>query len=382
MKKIYLDLSFGISGDMFLAALACAGVDFGALDQEFAQAGIPVRLDIACKKRNGVQGRSATVHCDHAQPVRTLEQIVPLVERMNLSPRVRQNTILALERLAGVEAQVHGISRDEVHFHELGAVDTLVDIVGAFWGLEYLDAREVISSPMPWFAGHADIEHGTVPLPAPATAVLMQGKMIRPSDFDWEVITPTGALIVDQLVSGFGKGFQGKLIRCGTGFGATDKGFNGLRIFLWEDYPGDMYLQDQVWQLESNIDHLTGEELGAFFQRIMEAGALDVIFLPGIMKKNRPGGQIQVLCTDEQLNTVRHEFFRHTMTLGIRINRVSRNTLPRKEVLISRQGEEIRGKEAVFQGKTLFRPEMDDLIDFGTKISMSPVQIRLSGHKK
>ena len=371
-----MDISRGISGDMFISALADAGVDFGGLEQKFRQAGIGVRLEMLPEKRKGICGRLARITWENAQPLRTLEHILGLIHKMDISESVRQKSIRAFHRLAEVEAQVHGIGKEQVHFHEVGALDTLVDIIGAFWGLEAIGAIEVTSSPMPWFSGEARICHGLVSLPAPATSILMQGKKIRPSDFDWEIITPTGALIVDQLVSCFESGFQGKLIASGLGFGSKDAEFNALRVFLWEGEQ-DQFIRDRVWLLESNIDHLTGEELGHFFQKIMEAGALDVIFLQGIMKKNRPGGQLQVMCDDENLVRVREQFFRHTLTLGLRISRISRNILPRKDSSVRMEGEEISAREAIFSGKPYIRPEMESLANLSREKGLSLVQMRL-----
>lgn len=376
MKKLYLDLSRGISGDMFISALADTGIDFGGLEQVIKQAGIQVRIDIKAEKRSGISGKLAHISWEEGQPLRKLEQIVPFIQRMDVSEEIKTKSIQAFLRLAEVEAEVHGVGKESIHFHETGAVDTLVDIVGVFWALQTLGISGVTACPLPWFGGEVRISHGLVSLPAPATAALMRGKSICPSNFDWEVVTPTGALLVDQLVADFQNGFQGKCLTEGLGFGSVNKGFNGLRIFVWEEGRDD-FLQDQVWLLESNIDHLTGEELGCFFEKIMQAGALDVIFLQGIMKKNRPGGQLQVLCANENLARVREEFFRLTLTLGIRISRVSRNILSRKDRNISLQGETVQAKETFFSGGSYLRPEMESLSRLAEKKGMSPAGMRL-----
>lgn len=377
MKKLFMDLSRGISGDMFIAALAHAGVEFKGLENIFQQAGIMVSIDVTLEKRNSISGRMARISWENHQPLRTLKEILPLIDKMDVSSGVKQRSVQAFKRLARAEADVHGTSVDLVHFHEIGALDTLVDIVGAFWGLEKLGICDVTSSPMPWFSGEVKTAHGLMPLPTPAAAILMQGKEVRPGGFDWEIITPTGALIVDQLVSRFEDGFRGRMEVCGTGFGSVDKGFNALRIFIYATRPADHFLEDRVWLLESNIDHLTGEELGYFFQKIMEAGALDVIFLQGIMKKNRPGGQLQVLCDDENLDVVREEFFRHTLTLGLRISRVSRNILSRKDSHVDLEGTRIKAREADFDGKKYSRPEMEDLAALAQDRGLSLVEMRL-----
>ena len=371
-----MDLTCGISGDMFISALADAGVDFGRLEYLFQQAGIAASIEIAPEKRGGITGKLARISWEKSQPLRTLENILPVIEGLDVSGDVKQCSVRAFRRLAEVEGKVHGTDEAKVHFHEMGAVDTLVDIVGAFWGLEVLEINEVTCTPIPWFSGEVKIDHGTIPLPAPATAMLMKGKPICHSEYKWEVVTPTGALIVDQAVSRFDSGFQGNLVALGLGFGTLDRGFNGLRIFLWEDEPEGEYLHDKVWLLESNIDHLTGEELGLFFQSIIKAGALDVIYLQGIMKKNRPGGQIQVMCNDENLVKVRHEFFKQTLTLGMRISRVSRDILPRKDSSLFLEGEKVRAKKLCFCNKTYVRPEIDSLSRLSRKRGCSVVETR------
>lgn len=359
MKKLYMDISRGISGDMFISALADLGVDFGLLEKIFNAAGLDISIEAFSEKRNGIMGMQTRISWSKDQPMRTLKQIIPVIEGLGVSDSVKEKSVDAFKRLAQIEAQVHDADMTQVHFHEVGALDTLADVVGAFWGLDTLGINKVQSCSMPWFQGEVDISHGLVSLPAPATILLMQGKSIVPSDYDWEIITPTGALLVDQLDVQFSNGFEGKLISSGLGYGSRQRGFNGLRLFLIEEDQGNEFLNDQVWLLESNIDHLTGEELGVFFEKIMAAGALDVIFLQGIMKKNRPGGQLQVMCASQDLDTVRNAFFRHSLTLGIRESRVSRSILPRKNGLLEIDGEKIAAKETFYSGRVYKRPEME-----------------------
>ncbi|MFW5731411.1 MAG: LarC family nickel insertion protein, partial [Desulfonatronovibrionaceae bacterium] len=378
-KEVFLDLSRGISGDMFIAAMAHAGVDFRELEQIFHAGGIPVCLEIEDTVCNGIAGKSARISWSREQPLRRMEQITALLDRIELSAHVRQRSLQALNRLAQVEALVHGIDPADVHFHEVGALDTVVDVVGAFWALEQIGAARVSASAMPWFQGEVNISHGAVPLPAPATASLMLGKQVRPSAYDWEVTTPTGALLVDQLVDSFQSGPEGVPEVCGTGFGQMKKGFNGLRVFIFR--PGSVFSEDaqgndQVYVLESNIDHLTGEEMGVFFQEIMAAGALDVIYLPGIMKKNRPGGLFQVICRVQDLEKIKNSFFKNTLTLGIRVFLVSRSILPRKPGWIKHDQSRIKAKETRFEGQDYIRPEMDDLKEKAADAMSSPIQLR------
>ncbi|WP_028574469.1 nickel pincer cofactor biosynthesis protein LarC [Desulfonatronovibrio hydrogenovorans] len=382
MKKLFLDLSWGISGDMFISALADLGADFSGLERAFQAIGLDIRITTTPIKRNGILGQLTTVTWTGNQPARTLNEILPIIRKLKLPPQVTARSASAFERLARVEAMVHGQKKEDVHFHELGALDTLADIVGVFYGLDLLDIQDVSASPMPWFTGKIKIAHGEISLPAPATAILMQNKMITPSDHTREIITPTGALLVDQLVSNFESGFKGRYLKSGLGYGKDDFIFNGLRTFLWEDGSESEFQEDQIWVLESNIDHLTGEELGCFFDRIMEAGALDVIFLPGIMKKNRPGGQMQVLCSLDDLEKIRSEFFRSTLTLGIRIFRTSRSILPRCQSTVPIREGDVRIKETAFEGRSYKRTEMDSMRKTADRQGLSVVQLRLGSPEK
>ena len=379
MSLLYLDLEYGISGDMFVSALSDLGVDFTPLEEAFNSLELGVKMKFAGDSRNGITGKRADFSWESDQPLRLMRDIHDLLERLPVSESVKSGSRHAFERLARVEAFVHGMDVDKVHFHEVGALDTLMDIVGAFWGLESLGVSRVWASSVPWFSGKVQTAHGELPLPAPATAVLLENKKIKPSGYDWEIITPTGALILDQLVQEYITGFPGILKKSGTGFGEKQAGFNGLRIFLaeMEENP-DKYGQDKVWVLTTNIDHLTGEELGVLLENIMQAGALDVIHLPGTMKKNRPGSQVQVMCRPHELKSIQEAFFRHSLTLGLRVQLQERILLPRRSTQVKIKNQSIQAKEMFFGGRTYVRPEMNDLSGLADKCKESVVQIRLS----
>ncbi len=379
MRRLYLDLEYGISGDMFVAALADLGVDFAFLQQVLDRLGLEINMNFSSESRNGIMGKKAEFSWGKEQPMRNLNSILSLINKMDISSEVKQRSCQAFKRLAQVEAEVHGIDVKEVHFHEIGALDTLMDVVGVFWGLEQLNVNDATASPVPWFRGKIKADHGELPLPVPATAVLLRGKTVRPADYEWEVITPTGALLLDQLVADFRTGFKGMLLGSGTGFGQREKGFNGLRLFLFEEESGDKkYLHDHVLVLTTNIDHLTGEELGVFMSRIMKSRALDVLYIPGFMKKNRPGCQIQVICAEEDLDTVLDSMFKQTLTLGIRIEKVQRVLLPRKTGKMKLEEEDIKAKKIFLDNQEYIRPEMDALLDLAAKKKKSVAGIRLS----
>ncbi|MFP4167914.1 MAG: nickel pincer cofactor biosynthesis protein LarC [Desulfonatronovibrionaceae bacterium] len=368
--SLYMDCTNGISGDMFLAAAAGLGVDLQALQEVFVSAGLDVRLKLTQEKRSGIGGNRVQVLTGEAQPLRHLPEIEGLVADLDYTSGVKQKTIEAFRRLARAEAEVHGVPESKVHFHETGAVDTIVDVFGAFWAVRELGAKEVLCSALPWFSGRVECEHGVLPLPAPATVELMRDKPVMPSWINFEAVTPTGALLVDRLVDGFSSP-QGRLRASGTGFGATSKGFNGLRLFV---FTPDERGSDWVWVLESNVDHLSGEEIGVFIQEMQACGALDVVYLPGTMKKNRPGGVLKVLSAPRDLDRVRQAFFQHSLTLGIREDLVRRSTLERRPQTRHTFWGRLPGKAFFLYGKKFWRPEMDEVIKKAKEAGITAAQ--------
>lgn len=238
MPNLFMDCRFGIAGDMFLAALAGLGLDLAPLEQALGQAGIKVRLGAPEVRVNGLAGRRLNIEIDKAsdQPLRHLPEILKIIEAMPLSKAVKQAGAKAFTRLGQTEASVHGVDLSDIHFHEVGAVDTVVDVMGALWGVETLGFEHVICSPLPWFTGSVACAHGTLSLPAPATLELMKEKPVFPTDFTLEIVTPTGALIADQVAHAYGPGFEGVVRDTATAFGSHDLGDNtgGLRLVSYE----------------------------------------------------------------------------------------------------------------------------------------------------
>ncbi len=248
MKAVHLDCGFGLGGDMFLAALAALearltqgdgphGVGFvGYLESALRGAGLEVSVSCPETRKNGLAGRRLALEHEAEQPLRHLPDILAIVRRMDVGDALQKRMARAFTRLAEVEAQVHGMAMDDVHFHEVGAVDTVVDVAGAFMGLHVLGVERVTAGPLPWFTGFVDCAHGRLPLPAPATLELLRGKPVYPTQFCREIITPTGALILDQAVDAFGPGPEGVVLGSGTGWGDLDlgPGCAGLRAILYE----------------------------------------------------------------------------------------------------------------------------------------------------
>lgn len=374
MPELHLDCPAGIAGDMFLAALADLGLDFEPLQEAFVQAGIAVDIVARDARDTGLAGKRMDISFPGAQPLRHLADLAAVVEALPLSEQVRDRALGAFKRLAEVEARVHGCGVDEIHFHEVGAVDTLVDVVGACWALERLEIKRVTCSHLPWFSGTVRCAHGLMPLPAPATLELLLGKPVYPTHHCGEIITPTGALLVDRLVDEFVLGPAGRIVRRGLGLGHLELCVpNALRLFLLEGAgPG----LERIMVLETNVDHLTGEEIGGAFGVLLEAGALDVLFLPGVMKKNRPGGLLQVQCRPEDLDRMRDQVFAQTMTLGLRITEATRAVLPRGAAIRPSPWGDLAAKEMVVEGERYARPEFEALQDLARRTGRSVAQLR------
>ncbi len=357
MSFLYIDCRHGISGDMFLAGLAGLGADLAPFAAMLKEAGVVNDLRAEITQRDGFAGQRLIIEETSAQqPLRHLEDILGIARALPLPDKVWFLARRAFVRLAEAEAAVHGMSREEVHFHEVGAVDTLVDVLGAAFCLEQLGVDKVFASPLPWFSGRVNIAHGEVALPAPATLELMQGKPVFSTSYDWEIITPTGALLLDCLEATFTDGPQGLLRRKALSFGANPAG-KGLRLFLLDG--GGCERLDQVWVLESHIDHLSGEELGAAVDALFAAGAVDVIQMPAYMKKNRPGTALRALCLPADLERVRAAFFTHTHTLGIRQRLEDRVCLPRRPASLETPDGLLPAKAYDLAGQTFTRAEHD-----------------------
>jgi len=376
-QHLHIDCVHGISGDMFLAAMADLGLDLRQLESMFNRAGLDLQLRLQPDKRCGIVGQRFQVDCESKQPVRNLENILHILDKVDCARKIREKAAAAFKRLAAVEAEVHGTSLLDVHFHETGAVDTVVDILGAFWAVQELEVKHISASSLPWCTGRVQCAHGLLPLPAPATAILMQGKPIAPLEFDFEAVTPTGALIVDQLVNDF-QTPEGCLQGSGLGFGKMDNGFNGLRAFIFAGLESD---RDWIWVLESNIDHLSGEEIGVFIEELQQAGALDAVYYPGVMKKNRPGGMLQVIAPCGHVRAVRAAYFRNSLTLGIREQLVRRSILRREPEVRRTVWGEVQGKAFYVQGRKLWRPEMDDVLRKAKRANVSVAEF-LNGMKE
>lgn len=362
MKIAYFDCPSGISGDMTLGALVDAGVDLAAIQAGIDSLGLPsCRLVAAEVKRHGFRATKVTVEHEPEHAHRHLHHITEKIDASSvLTPPQKDLAKRIFTRLGEAEAKVHGTTLRKVHFHEVGAVDSIADIVGAAIGISLLGVDRIVCSPIPTGFGFIEIEHGRVSIPAPATAELLKGIPLAPSVVESELTTPTGAAIVATVADEFGP--LPPMTMQTIGLGAGDKDFkeqgNLLRLVLGE--ANTNLVADQIWVLETNVDDISGEIIGHATTKLFEAGALDVYTTSIQMKKNRPGVLMTVLCQPDLLAKMEKILFRETGTLGVRRWPASRHKLQRQPHAVETQWGPIEGKLAVLgDGSLSFSPEFE-----------------------
>ena len=317
--------------DMMIGALIDAGFPIEELKR--ALQSLPLEgysLDATREERNHLFGTRFKVNVSrNPHPHRGFSDIKALIRAGNLSPSVRDKSIAIFESIALEEGKIHGCPAEEVHFHEVGAVDSIVDIVGSVLGMEYLGIVTACASSLPLGSGFVDTSHGRIPLPAPATVALLKGIPVHESGLKEELVTPTGAALVKGLARSFGSLPAMVIEKVGYGVGTRNLADrpNLLRILIGQEQgPAN---EETVLVLESNLDDTNPEWLGFLMERLFEAGALDVVFSPGYMKKNRPANLLSVICRDDKLETLLDIIFRESTTMGIRFREEKRRVLPR-----------------------------------------------------
>ncbi len=368
MRIAYLDCASGISGDMTLGALVDAGVDLTAVQSGIDSLGLPsCRLAVAEVKKRGFRALQLTVEHEPEHKHRHLHHITAMIEESTLSPRQRELATRIFRRLAEAEAKVHGSTIEKVHFHEVGAVDSIADIVGSAIGWDLLGVERIVCSPVPTGTGFIEIAHGRCSIPAPATAELLRGVPVADFAAEGELTTPTGAAIVAALVDQFGPLPAMTIERIGYGAGQKDFAHpNILRLIIGEGASaagrsgGESPTADAVVLLETNLDDVTGESLGFAIEQLWAAGALDVSTAPLAMKKNRPGVLLAVQSRPANADELAEIVFRETTALGLRRSTVTRQTLPRRSVAVATPYGEIAGVVAMLPtGAERFSPEYE-----------------------
>ncbi|MBI5968444.1 MAG: nickel pincer cofactor biosynthesis protein LarC [Deltaproteobacteria bacterium] len=359
MRILYFDCFSGVSGDMTLAALLDLGLPQEKLRQELAKLSLQnYSLEIFPGSRGGIAALGLKVKVGpQKEPPRYFSDIREMIEASSLEQGVKDMSLAIFQRLAEAEAKIHRQKVEEVRFHEVGAVDSIVDIVGTAIGIEYFKPLRILSSELPMGRGFVQCTHGRLPLPAPATLEILKGYPVRDVNVEGELVTPTGAAIVTTLTSGVNPFPAMKIGQVGYGMGKDEFADrpNLLRLVLGEPVGADH--ADQVAVLEANIDDMNPEFYDYLMDRLFGLGALDVSLSPLLMKKNRPGTLLRVIAEEHQADALSELILRESTTLGVRRYIVGRKKLAREIQEVETKYGRVRVK---ISGELRFQPEYDD----------------------
>ncbi len=383
MKIAYFDCFSGISGDMTLGALVDLGLDQDYIESELLKLKLNgYKLSFKNVKKHGISGTKAQVellhheHQDRQHHGRHLSDIKKLIEESKLDDNIKQKAISIFINLGEAEAKVHNVNIEEVHFHEVGAIDSIVDIVGSVIGITALNIEKIYSSPLPLGGGFAKSSHGVIPIPAPATVELLKGIPIRETSIQSELVTPTGAAIIVTLASGFGSIPEMTVENVGYGSGSKDfnEQPNMLRIITGKSK--EDLDNDSITVIETNIDDMSPQLYDLLMDKLFELGALDVFLTPIIMKKNRPAIKLTVILDQSDVQKACLCILKETTTMGLRIYETKRKKL-------SREIKELKTKYGVVRvklgkiGDEVIKviPEYDDCKKLATEHNVSIMHI-------
>jgi uncharacterized protein (TIGR00299 family) protein len=370
-RTLYLDCFAGASGDMLVGAMLDSGLDFELLRSALLKLGVEgYELSLGRVDRSGISAAKFDVHLtgephlhghhhnhDHSHGEhshghgrqshhRSLSEIKGIISSSNLSELVKQRAQAIFQRIGEAEAKIHDVPIETVHFHEVGAIDSIVDIVGACVAFDALKIERIISSPLHVGSGTFQCAHGTYPVPGPATAELLKGIPIYSKDVEGELVTPTGAAIISTLAEGYGSMPMMKIENIGYGAGTRDypKFPNALRAIIGELEEDADRTPGAVTIIEANIDDLNAQVFGYLMEKALAAGALDIFYTPVQMKKNRPGVLLTLLCNPPDRERMCDLIFRETTTLGVRYRNEQREILTREFVTVETEYGPIRVK--------------------------------------
>jgi uncharacterized protein (TIGR00299 family) protein len=365
MKTLYFDCFAGASGDMILGALLGAGLEERHLLEQLSLLGLEgYEVEAGTVDRSGISATRATVRVPHEHAHRHLGDILKIIYDSGLSERVKTGAARIFSRLAEAEARVHNLPVERIHFHEVGAMDAIIDVVGACVGFEALGIERFASSALHVGSGMVEMAHGRFPVPPPAVAELLKDAPIYSSDIMGELVTPTGAAIISTVASGYGPLPKMKVERVSYGAGSRDypRFPNALRIIIGDSEaeeaasdanPAYQPAEERLVMLETNIDDMAAQRFGYLMERAFELGALDCFFTPVQMKKNRPGVLVSILCELEARDKLSEMLFTETTTLGVREVEVKRRALEREVVKVETRYGTIDVKVAHLNGQVI-----------------------------
>jgi uncharacterized protein (TIGR00299 family) protein len=361
---------------MTLGAFVDLGVDPGELRAGLENLGVEGwKLDFVREKQNGIMGTRALVDLDHVDSRHhhhegpgghahnSWKEIRSLIEKSGIREGAKKRALDIFRRLAEAESRVHGVPAEDIAFHEVGALDSIIDIIGAAVCLDMLNPDRISCGEIELGGGTVKCAHGILPVPVPAVLILLEGKPVRTGGFDKEMTTPTGAAILASCVDEFITGpVSFREIKTGTGVGTRKLEKPNILRVSWRESAGagkpEPWIREELLLMEANIDDMTGEALGFLMERFFEAGALDVTMSPCVMKKSRPGTLVSVLCRSGNADPLREAFFRHSATIGFREKPVDRLSLKREERTLTGDFGKAREK-AAFLGAEKIRSKVE-----------------------
>lgn len=370
MKIAYFQCSSGISGDMCLGALIHAGINFNELKDQLSL--LPLKnydITYTTVVKNGISAGKFDVIYTEDHPHRHLQDIKEIINNSGLNPEIKKKSIDIFTRLAAAEAIIHGTTLENIHFHEVGAVDAIIDIVGTVICLSLLNVDKIIASPLPVGHGFIKCAHGVIPLPAPATRELLKGIPQYGVDIEGELVTPTGAAIISTMADSFG---QLPLMSAESyGFGAGTKEYsipNILNVTLgrsFDEFNEHIHInkdtnEKKITVLETSLDDMNPEFFSYLWEIVFESGALDMYITPIYMKKGRSGSLITIICHEEKKNNLIDILMKETSSLGVRIRQEERCIAARKFLKVQTQFGDINIKIGEFSGSINFAPEYED----------------------
>ena len=360
MRVAHFDCFSGISGDMVLGALLDAGADPAPIRAALDSLGLPITLEAEKVKRCGFAATKATVHAADQEDYRFLPDVEAILARGALTTRQRELASAIFRKVAVAESVAHGMPLERVHFHEVGALDSIADIVGAAVGLDLLGVERFTSSPVPTGTGTVKCAHGIMPVPTPGTAELLKGVPLAPSTVKGELTTPTGAAILTAVVTEFTAAPAMTIERIGHGAGTKDFLEQPNILRLWVGTAAAKDEADTVTVLETNLDDCPAEVVGYCFERLLAAGALDVFAVPIQMKKNRPGVLLSVIAEPGHVGELEAILFRETGTFGVRHTTAQRSKLAREAVTVETPWGSVKAKRGRRDGFEIVTPEYED----------------------
>lgn len=385
MRTIYLDCAMGAAGDMLMAALYELLDDKTAFFEKMNALGLPdIQIVAEPAVKCGIIGTHMRVLAcgeetheahghthEHTHHHTNLHEIERLISHLDVPESVRTDALAVYRSIAGAESRVHGVPVDQIHFHEVGTLDALADVVGVCLLFSMLSPEQVLCSPVHVGSGQVHCAHGILPVPAPATALLLTDIPIYSGSIRSELCTPTGAALLRRFVTKFGLLPPMRIAKTGYGMGTKDfDAANCVRAMLGETETQS----EEILELSCNLDDMTPEAIGFAMERLFDAGALDVFTAPIGMKKNRPAVLLTCICRESTREAILHQLFLHTTTLGVRAKRCERYTLSRSVHEVQTQYGTIRVKEACGFGVTREKAEYDDLARIAREQNLSLAQ--------